>query len=61
MKIVPPKRLMQYISFEDGKVVLEKPLPFYLRPAFNRYCRQIEQTKQRRQEKMSSRKDSDPN
>lgn len=49
MKIAPPIYLMRYIEFKDGKVVPAKPLPFYLKPAFNRYCKRVEAAKKRRQ------------
>lgn len=41
-KITPPMALIPYIEFEDGKVVSTKPIPWYLKPAFKRYCKAIE-------------------
>lgn len=59
MKISAPIYLLPYIDFEDGKVVPAKPIPKIYQISFRRYCKRIEQAEKKRQEKMSSRKDSD--
>ena len=49
MKIAPPVLLMPYITFENGKPVPKKPLPFFLKPAFKRYCNAVERADKRRE------------
>jgi hypothetical protein len=57
MKVVPSMRLMKYISFEDGKVVLAKPLPKRLEAEFEEYCKAYEDAQKKRQDMLSG--DSD--
>ena len=58
MKIVPPVELMEYISFEDGKVVATKELPQHLKAKFERFCKKIEKAERRRQRMRNLFKDS---
>lgn len=48
-KIAPPMALMPYITFENGEVVAEKPIPWFLKPAFKKYCERIKREKERKQ------------
>ena len=47
-KIAPPMALMPYITFENGEVVPSKPIPWYLKPAFRRFCERIKRDKERK-------------
>ena len=44
---------MKYISFENGKVVLAKPLPKRLETEFKEYCKKYEAAQKKRQNMLS--------
>ena len=41
---------MDYIDFEDGKVVPAKPIPKIYQKSFDKYCKKVEAANRRKQE-----------
>lgn len=47
MKIVPPIALMEYIAFDNNRVVLEKALPRHLKAKYKRFCKKVDRINKR--------------